>query len=57
MIRPTRLRFLIAELDLGRAQPKPSTEPRAREGPAKLNSQPRKQLGYKTPEECYVAGR
>jgi len=24
---------------------------------AKLNSRPRKRLGYKTPEECYVAGR
>jgi len=24
---------------------------------AKLNARPRKRLGYKTPEECYVAGR
>jgi IS30 family transposase len=48
------LRFFIAELDLGRAQPKPSTEGRAREGHGKLNSRSRKRLGYKTPEECYV---
>jgi hypothetical protein len=48
------LHFLVAELDLGRAQPKPSAEGRAREGHGKLNSRPRKRLGYKTPEECYA---
>jgi len=53
--RGTMLHFLIAELDLGRAQPKPSTEARAREGHDKLNSRPRKRLGFKTPEECYAA--
>jgi len=53
----TTLLFLVAELDLGRAQPKPSTEGRAREGPAKLNSRPRKRLAYKTSAECYAETR
>jgi len=53
----TMLRFLIAELDLGRAQPKPSTEGRAREGHGKLNSRPRNRLGYKTPQDCYTETR